>query len=301
MSDKMPCKFCGAPLPRDTTFCPSCGSFLTSSQLAPSPPAKPLPERQPKIGGLTRKKDRSQGLDKRRASKFQLTRKQLLKVMVLLIAFLVIAVIVGGALHIPTGGNTTASPMPSSSHALYAHRIVCVGDSITEGFANPNNWPYHLKARLGGDWQVVNQGVGGDKTADMLARIDKALALNPHFVIILGGTNDLANGDVPLATMQANIREMCTNVESYGAVPVLCTVPPTSFDLEQRDILNGWIAEYANLKGYGLIDFYSVIDNPSNPGHSNPTLVMSDGIHPNAAGYLAMGNAIDLGIFTGRN
>jgi lysophospholipase L1-like esterase len=135
----------------------------------------------------------------------------------------------------------------------------------------------------------------------MLARIDKALALNPHFVIILGGTNDLANGDVPLATMQANIREMCTRVESYGAVPVLCTVPPTSFYLEQRDILNGWIAEYANLKGYGLIDFYSVIDNPSNPGHSNPTLVMSDGIHPNAAGYLAMGNAIDLGIFTGRS
>ena len=145
MSDKMPCKFCGAILPRDATFCPSCGSILTSPLLAPSTPAKPRPQRQPKIGGPTGKKDRSLGLDKRRASKFQLTRKQLLKVMVLLIAFLVIAVIVGGALHIPTGGNTTASPMPSSSHALYAHRIVCVGDSITEGFASPNNWPYHLK------------------------------------------------------------------------------------------------------------------------------------------------------------
>ena len=135
----------------------------------------------------------------------------------------------------------------------------------------------------------------------MLARIDKALALNPHFVIIMGGTNDLANGDVPLATIQANIREMCSQVESHGAVPVLCTVPPDNYSLEQRDILNGWIAEYANSKGYGLIDFYAVIDNPANPGHSNPLLVMSDGLHPNAEGYSAMGNAIDLGIFTAGN
>jgi lysophospholipase L1-like esterase len=220
---------------------------------------------------------------------------------VLLIFFLLLVVVVGGALHIPTGGNTTITSVPSSSQALYARSIVCVGDSITEGLADPNNWPNHLKTRLGGDWQVVNQGVGGEKTADMLARIDKALALNPHFVIIMGGTNDLANGDVPLATTQANIREMCARVESHGAVPVLCTVPPNSFSLEQRDILNGWIAEYANSKGYGIIDFYAVIDNPSNPGHSNPLLVMSDGLHPNAAGYSAMGNAIDLGIFTAGN
>jgi hypothetical protein len=66
----------------------------------------------------------------------------------------------------------------------------------------------------------------------------------------------------------------------------------------QRDILNTWIAEYAHLKGYGLIDFYAVINDPSNPGHSNPALVMSDGLHPNAAGYTAMGNATNLAIFT---
>jgi lysophospholipase L1-like esterase len=297
MGEKKPCKFCGIILPSDAKFCTNCGSFLTSSQLSPSTRAKPRPQRKPATGGLGGKTDRRHGLDERRASKFQLTSKQIFKGVVLLIFFLVLVVVVGGALHIPTGGNTTTSPMPSSSRTLYAHRIVCVGDSITEGFADPNNWPYHLKARLGGDWQVVKQGVGGDKTADMLARVDKSLALNPHFVIIMGGTNDLANGDIPLATTQANIRDMCTRVESYGAVPVLCTVPPSSFSLEQRDILNAWIAEYANSKGYDLIDFYSVIDNPSNPGHSNPLLVMSDGLHPNVAGYSAMGKAINLEIF----
>jgi lysophospholipase L1-like esterase len=133
----------------------------------------------------------------------------------------------------------------------------------------------------------------------MLSRIDAALALNPHFVIIMGGTNDLANGEVLLPTTQANIEAMCSRVESYGAVPVLCTVTPDSYHLADRDILNAWIAQYANLKGYSLIDFYSVIDNPSNPGFSNPDLVISDGVHPNPAGYIAMANAIDLDIFTG--
>jgi lysophospholipase L1-like esterase len=204
-----------------------------------------------------------------------------------------------GTFSFGSSGDTAPPQVTTPSHPLHAHRIVCVGDSITQGFADPNNWPYHLKARLGGDWEVVNQGVGGAKTADMLAHADEALALDPHFVIIMGGTNDLANGEVPLATIQANIRSMCTRVESYGAVPVLCTVPPNSYHLAERDILNAWIAEYAIVKGYPLIDFYSVIDNPLNPGYSNPALVMSDGIHPNAAGYTAMGNAIDLDIFTG--
>ena len=198
-----------------------------------------------------------------------------------------------------SSGKATPSPVTSAPHPLHAHLIACVGDSITEGQADPNNWPYHLKARLGGDWEVVDQGVGGAKTADMLASLNSTLALDPQFVIIMGGTNDLANGEVPLATIEANINAMCTLVESHGAVPVLCTVIPNSYHLAQRDILNAWIAEYATLKGYDLIDFYSVIDNPSNPGYSNPALVMSDGIHPNAAGYIAMGNAIDLTIFTG--
>jgi lysophospholipase L1-like esterase len=198
-----------------------------------------------------------------------------------------------------SNGKATSSSAAAPQHTLHSHLIVCVGDSITEGFTDPNNWPYHLKTRLGGDWEVINQGVGGAKTGDMLGRIDQALALNPHFVIILGGTNDLANGDVLLPTTQANINTMCARVEAYGAVPVLCTVIPNSYNLTQRDILNVWLTEYASLKGFPLIDFYSVIDNPVTPGHSNPALVMSDGVHPNSAGYAAMGNAVDLGIFTG--
>jgi len=288
MDNKKFCKNCGARNQPYAAFCADCGeSFIASATSPPHPSAISHPKRlsgdKPSHALLPRKPSRQ--IDKRYI---------LYGVLVILLLS-----VVAGSFPFGSSSDTPAPQVTSQSHELHAQLIVCVGDSITEGFSDPNNWPYHLETRLGGDWEVADQGVGGAKTADMLARINTALALNPHFVIIMGGTNDIVNGEVPLATTQANIVAMCSRVESYGAVPVLCTVIPSSYHLAERDSLNAWIIEYANLKGYPVINFYPVIDNPSNPGHSNPALVMADGVHPNPAGYTAMGDAIDLSIFTG--
>ena len=196
---------------------------------------------------------------------------------------------------VKTGNNATTV----NSSSLHAHRIVCIGDSVTQGgYGNETDrWPYWLKARLGGDWEVINQGEGGYTTADVLSHINSALALKPRFVIIMGGINDLVFGPVPLATTQANIKAITTRVESSGAIPVLCTVTPIGSNSTQRNTLNAWITEYAHSKGYALIDFNKVLENPSNPGNANTALMTDDGVHPNTAGYTAMGNAIDLAIF----
>jgi lysophospholipase L1-like esterase len=207
------------------------------------------------------------------------------------------ATTVAGNSSTKTGGN--ASTVNSSS--LYVHRIVCIGDSITQGgYGNETDrWPYWLKARFGGDWEVINQGEGGYYTADVLAHVDSALALKPHFVIVMGGLMDLVNGAVPLATTQENIKAISTRVESSGAIPVLCTVTPIGSNSTQRNTLNAWIIEYAHLKEYSLIDFNKVLENPLNPGYAYPALMTADGVHPTTEGYAAMGNAIDLAIFTG--
>jgi lysophospholipase L1-like esterase len=297
MDNEKICTSCGAGNQPYAAFCAVCGESFVPSATPPPPAATPPSAgRAPQAISRRTPQALSRRTPLRPKSPSRRFNKRYIVYGVLILLLLSITV---GSFRFGSSGNTTPAQASTPPHPLHAHLIVCVGDSITEGFADPNNWPYHLEARLGGDWKVVDQGVGGAKTADMLARIDAALALNPHFVIIMGGTNDLANGGVPLATTQANIKAMCTRVESYGAVPVLCTVIPNSYHLADRDILNAWIAEYANLNGYSLIDFYAVIDNPSNPGVSNPALVMSDGVHPNPAGYTAMGNAIDLEIFTG--
>ena len=136
--------------------------------------------------------------------------------------------------------------MTTPSHSLHAHRLVCVGDSITEGFADPDNWPYHLKSRLDEDWDVANQGVCEAFTGYMLGRIDTALDLNPQFVIIMGGINDLRSAISP-ARIQVNIDAIYTRVESYGSAPVLCTVTPTCDYLVLLADLDAWITEYAIL------------------------------------------------------
>jgi acyl-CoA thioesterase-1 len=175
-------------------------------------------------------------------------------------------------------------------------KIVCVGDSITRGYIQiiwwfadySHNWPSQLNTRLGANWTVVNQGVNGATTAQMLSRMSSATKLKPQYIIILGGTNDLLQ-NVSIKKTDANIQTMCSLTISSGAKPVLCTITPLSSRATQVNALNTWIKSYAQSKGYALIDF--------NAATNSPTLVSSDGTHPNAAGYTAMANAINLTIF----
>ena len=48
----------------------------------------------------------------------------------------------------------------------------------------------------------------------------------------------------------------------------------------------------------GVIDFDKVIVDPQKPGYSLPKYDKGDHLHPNPAGYQAMGGAIDLNTMT---
>ena len=60
--------------------------------------------------------------------------------------------------------------------------IVFVGDSITQA----GEW-----AEFFPDLRVLNRGLNGDETADVLARIDDVIATNPHHAFISLGLNDM--------------------------------------------------------------------------------------------------------------
>ena len=72
--------------------------------------------------------------------------------------------------------------------------VVCVGDSITEGGGSAD-WVAMLRARVGGDVQFVNDGVSGDLSWNVLQRLDATIRCQPDVVILLIGTNDVANAD----------------------------------------------------------------------------------------------------------
>ena len=46
-----------------------------------------------------------------------------------------------------------------------------------------------------------------------------------------------------------------------------------------------------------VIDFDAVIRDPSQPAKFLPAFNSGDNLHPNDAGYKAMGEAVDLGLF----
>ena len=65
----------------------------------------------------------------------------------------------------------------------------------------------------------------------------------------------------------------------------------------ERQKLNTWIRTPGNFDG--VIDFDRATQDPANPLRFRPEFDSGDHLHPNAAGYRAMGESIDLGLFRG--
>jgi lysophospholipase L1-like esterase len=62
-----------------------------------------------------------------------------------------------------------------------------------------------------------------------------------------------------------------------------------------RQAVNTWIRTTNQIDG--VIDFDKATRDPANPDKFLPAYDRGDHLHPNATGYKAMGDAIDLGLF----
>ncbi len=188
-----------------------------------------------------------------------------------------------------------------------SHRIVCFGDSLTAGFQSPSqenpggeDTPYgrYLQEWLGPSVEIHVSGVCGELTGEMAMRFRRdVLGLRPAYVVILGGTNDLAwNPDA--GQIMRNLLKMYETARSEGVIPLPVTVPSISVDVDQggadarayiarhlatRDVLNASIREYADSKRLPCVDLFTATVDPTTrqlaPRYSN------DGIHLTTAGY----------------
>ena len=98
-------------------------------------------------------------------------------------------------------------------------KIVCMGDSLTEGYgiANHSDWP----TLLGANWDVINSGISGDTTAGMLSRFHPmVIDHHPTHVIILGGTND-CSFNLPIDAIISNIMAMTKLARHHGIVSII--------------------------------------------------------------------------------
>jgi len=176
-------------------------------------------------------------------------------------------------------------------------KIVCLGDSITYGWPwGPEiSWTSMLAEKIDAD--IINRGIPGNTTSQMLDRFDKSvLKFKPSYVIIMGGLNDIFMQD-SFDRITWNLRLMAEMAEENGIKVIFGQ--PTVFDepkLEKLVIrIREWIDAYAKEHHLAVIPFEQAFYNEHNNIRSE--LLAADGAHPTQAGYKAMFAQIDLSIF----
>jgi len=170
--------------------------------------------------------------------------------------------------------------------------IVALGDSLTYGFpyGPACSWVKEAETLLGRP--IVNRGINGEASFDMLARLKKdVLTFKPSCVVILAGSNDALRKGVRWAETKESLVAMAEAVQSEGA-QVIFGLPPAVDDPEAEARLKrqrAWLREEAPRYGWALIDFAAPLADPET-GKIRPELTV-DGVHPNREGYRRMGRA----------
>jgi len=171
------------------------------------------------------------------------------------------------------------SPKPAAG----IPRIVFLGDSLTAGYglARDQSVPSLIQSHLataGYRYEVVNAGVSGDTSAGGLSRLDWSLAGEVDVLVIELGANDGLRG-LPVSEMRRNLTEVITRAKDRG-ITVLLTgmeAPPNygpAYTSEFRQVFRDLARDHQ----VAFVPFYLA------GVAGNPTLNISDGIHPNPAG-----------------
>jgi lysophospholipase L1-like esterase len=175
-------------------------------------------------------------------------------------------------------------------------RVVFMGDSITQGWKLEISFPGK---------PYVNRGISGQTSSQMLVRFRQdVIDLKPKAVLILAGTNDLAEntGPVTLEQVEGNLMSMAELARANGIRAVMCSVLPSVRywwhpELENPATriatLNEWIKKYAGEKGYVYVDYYSAMKDAAG---GLPKELSPDGVHPSPAGYAVMAPLAEAGI-----
>ena len=114
-----------------------------------------------------------------------------------------------------------ATALFSTATALAEVRIVALGDSGIRGKGVPETqaYPAQLEAALrarGHQVTVTNQGVNGDTTTGVIARLDSAVPPGTNIVILKIGVNDLVNYHVSPDAIVANKRTIVERLRAKG-------------------------------------------------------------------------------------
>ena len=146
----------------------------------------------------------------------------------------------------------------------------------------------------------VDKGISANNTSQMVVRYKKdVLDLDPQCVVIMGGTNDLAQG-VSKATILANIKNMAEQAEALNMKVILCSITPCNREYSALNPknkgthikeVNSMIKEYAASKGFTYCDYFPVLVDTDGLAMQQRYWLYDD-LHPNPDAYTVMEGVI---------
>ncbi len=209
-----------------------------------------------------------------------------------------------------------------------AASIVTFGDSITDGAHSTRNanarWPDVLASRLLANKKtenlgVLNEGIGGNRVLhdtagpSALARFDRDVLAQAgvKYLVIMESINDIGHATDPAKPYDVvtaedlivGLGQLATRAHTHGIKVIGATLTPfvgakyqSPAGEEMRQAVNKWIRTTNQFDG--VIDFDKVTTDPTHPGMFLVLDDSGDHLHPGDAGYKAMGDSIDLNLFT---
>ena len=177
------------------------------------------------------------------------------------------------------------------------HNIVFVGDSLT--------YFYDLEENFGSKYNLVNSGVSGNTTDDILDDIDnRVYKYNPSKVIIQIGINDMRNGKSN-EYIYNNIMKIVRNIKekrSLSKIYIVSLYPINDSDdeiinksslknrtNEKIDYINKMLKEEVNGTDIVYIDINKKLKDENGILKLKYTV---DGIHLNESGYKVITNVL---------
>jgi lysophospholipase L1-like esterase len=174
--------------------------------------------------------------------------------------------------------------------------VACLGDSITEGSPHwdsrrgsgnlESQWE-HWAGLLHPELELRNFGIWGERTDEIAARFDEAVA-GADVLIVQGGINDIAQGR-SVGDAARNLRALVERGLGLGLPVAVCDVLPWN---------NGWPAKEPAIRalnecirdfGVTLLPFHDTLEDPAWPGRMKAEWTDADGDHPSVAGYRRLG------------
>ncbi len=199
------------------------------------------------------------------------------------------------------------------------HTIVCLGDSITQQGEAKGGYVWLVRQYLTSlypeqKFNVINAGISGHRSNDMLARLDRdVIARKPDLVTISVGINDVWHGfqdnhpggdgpkGIPLADFAKNVDVMVTKITQAGAKAVVLSTTVITEDVKSSEnkklkAYNSALRKIAKDHDAIFVDlqkpFHNAIVMYTDTSPAHVKVLTVDGVHLNPEGNRIMAKSI---------